>query len=432
MLSRLTFICIALALTGTASAEWLTSAELVTRIGYGHGTYTDDRNAATLELAPDLNFQLHESVEARLSARLRGDERDLLLPGEPNLKSYEGRSRPRAINDEWLAELRDAYVDVRLDNGTLRLGKQQLVWGALDGIKVLDVLNPQSFERFILEDFDESRIGLWSAYADLSLGDWRLETALIPDATTHYIPEAGAWFEFTAPRFRFGQTDPTATFPVIQADPEDERGTAAMRLSRYVGGVDVQMVALTGLEFEPLGRLVAVNGQPAVETYHERRSLFGVGFESSFAAFALRGEIAYSPKKTFNTRIGNALEDETAEHWRGGIGFDWDAPLGLFVNLQYVHDQVVSAPEGLIRPEEDRIATAFVKRRFFYDTLDIEARWYEGLEEGDRLFRALVSYQLSDHSAIKFSLDDFKGNARGVFGQFDQRDQLTLTFEHTF
>ena len=73
-----------------------------------------------------------------------------------------------------------------------------------------------------------------------------------------------------------------------------------------------------------------------------------------------------------------------------------------------------------------------MKRRFFYDTLDFELRWYEGLEESDRLFRALMSYQLSDHSTIKFALDDFKGDPRGVFGQFDQRDQLTLTFEHTF
>jgi hypothetical protein len=73
-----------------------------------------------------------------------------------------------------------------------------------------------------------------------------------------------------------------------------------------------------------------------------------------------------------------------------------------------------------------------LKRRFFYDTLDFEMRWYKSLEEQDRLFRVLVSYEISDHTQIKLTLDDFKGTARGVFGQFDQRDQFALTLEHTF
>ena len=108
MLSRITLFSVCFLFNASAAAEWLSEAELVARISYGHGTYTDSRNAGTLELVPDLTFELSDSVEARLSARLRGDERDLFLPGEPELDSYDDPSRPHAINDRWLAELRDA------------------------------------------------------------------------------------------------------------------------------------------------------------------------------------------------------------------------------------------------------------------------------------------------------------------------------------
>ena len=67
-------------------------------------------------------------------------------------------SRPYRIGDAGTAEIRDAYLEFGLDNGLLRIGKQQIVWGRLDGIKVLDTVNPQDFREFILDDFDDSRI----------------------------------------------------------------------------------------------------------------------------------------------------------------------------------------------------------------------------------------------------------------------------------
>jgi hypothetical protein len=50
-------------------------------------------------------------------------------------------------------ELRDLYYEHRLDR-SVRLGKQQIVWGRLDGVKILDVVNPQTFREFILDDLE--------------------------------------------------------------------------------------------------------------------------------------------------------------------------------------------------------------------------------------------------------------------------------------
>ena len=417
-----------------SSADLLEHSELFTSLGYGYATHNNKTLSTGLELSPLIVLRLNDFTTARLSGRVRADFEDIILPGKPNLESYSSASRPYAVGDVWLVELRDAFINIRLDKGVVRLGKQQIVWGTLDGIKVLDALNPQSFERFILEDFDASRIGLWSAYLDLSFGNWRTELVLIPDTSVHYIPEKNAWFEFTAPRFRFGQTNnaaPNNTL-VIRAAPEDQEGNLGIRLSRRLGGVDLQLVAISGLDFESLGRIGTINHSNVVETYHQRRELFGFSAEGSLSAFALRAEVSLAPKRAFNTRNETGLVTTKLDQWRGAIGLDITAPFAVFLNIQYLHDHVRNGTNSLIRPVDDRIITVFAKRKFMYDSLNIELRWYESLEDRDRLLRVHLSYDLNNNSSLHLKLDNFSGNSNGTFGQFDERDLLTMTWEHTF
>lgn len=431
-LAKIGLVICGLCVVATTVAEPRMHTELVTRLGYGYSSFAETHNATSLELMPRLQLTLTEKYEVTVAARLRGDTNDQYLPGRPDLSNYAGLARPEHVGEHGLAELRDAFLTVFLDQGLLRLGKQQIVWGTLDGVKVLDQLNPQSFEHFILEPFDQSRIGLLSAYLDLTTAAGRFELALIPDASTHFVPGPGAYFELTAPRYRFGQSGSNSSVPVQSGGVQDRRGTAGVRWSRYAGGMDIQVVALSGLDFEPLGRLTENDGQPTLETFHTRRELYGLGVESSFATFALRGEISYSPNRLFNTVSGQSLADTRREHWRAGVGLDWNAPLGIFANVQYLRDHVAGTEAGLTRPATEQLYTAFLRRQFLYDTLDVELRWYRSGQEQDRLFRVLVGYEISDSTRLEFALDDFKGDAQGIFGQFDQRDQVTLTLQHAF
>ena len=103
------------------------------------------------------------------------------------------------LNDTSELELRELCFDIDFENASLRLGKQQIVWGQADGLKLLDVVNPQDFRRFILDDFDDSRIPLWMLNFEIFLGSGDLQLLWIPDTSMHNLPEAGAIFEITAP-----------------------------------------------------------------------------------------------------------------------------------------------------------------------------------------------------------------------------------------
>jgi hypothetical protein len=65
-------------------------------------------------------------------------------PGQDRLLP-RSRHRPGQIGQEQEAGLRELYLEAEWGRSYLTLGKQQVVWGKADGLKVLDVVNPQSF-----------------------------------------------------------------------------------------------------------------------------------------------------------------------------------------------------------------------------------------------------------------------------------------------
>lgn len=420
---------VALLISAATAAE--TYLSMPTQVRYGYALELDQPLETSLRLAPELEA-LAEDWRLMISARLEGDAEDLLEPGRPAFENYSSLSRPWQLGTWGRLELRDAFIEVPFGRNLARVGKQQIVWGNLDGLKVLDVLNPQRFREFILEDFQDSRIGTWSAYFDLLVGDWRAELAFIPDVTAHEIPEPGAWFELTAPRFRYGAEPGGPILPRTTTGPAVRDGSVGARITRTLAGIDLGVIALSGLGFEPLGRLRLDQAGPSLEQFYADRTLFGLQAETAVAGLVLRLEASFQPERTFNTRTEVDLSTARLDQWRIAAAVDIDAPFGIFVNLQYLHDQVMSAPDDLIRPEIDRVVTAFARRGFQNETLLLELRWYGELEQDDGMARGMLEYQLGGNTRLRLSGDYFYGTREGLFGQFQARDRLTLAIEHTF
>ncbi|MES9994292.1 MAG: RNA polymerase-associated protein rapA [Candidatus Thiodiazotropha sp.] len=67
--------------------------------------------------------------------------------------------------------VRELYVDTSLFDWDLRLGKQQVVWGTADGIKLLDIINPTDFRELNQNAMEDSRIPIWMINAERNIGD---------------------------------------------------------------------------------------------------------------------------------------------------------------------------------------------------------------------------------------------------------------------
>jgi hypothetical protein len=67
--------------------------------------------------------------------------------------------------------LREAYVDAEVGDWSLRTGKQQVVWGTADGMKLLDMINPSDYGEMAQNQMEDSRIPVWMINAETTNAD---------------------------------------------------------------------------------------------------------------------------------------------------------------------------------------------------------------------------------------------------------------------
>lgn len=86
---------------------------------------------------------------------------------------------PKAVNDDYKGHelysqndyLRELYADTGAFGWDLRLGKQQVVWGTADGIKLLDIINPTDFREMNQNATEDARIPIWMINAERNVGE---------------------------------------------------------------------------------------------------------------------------------------------------------------------------------------------------------------------------------------------------------------------
>jgi len=67
--------------------------------------------------------------------------------------------------------LREAYVDAETNGYSIRAGKQQVVWGTADGMKLLDAINPTDYAEMAQNQVEDSRIPVWMVNAETDSAD---------------------------------------------------------------------------------------------------------------------------------------------------------------------------------------------------------------------------------------------------------------------
>lgn len=103
---------------------------------------------------------------------------------------------PRGANQYWRGHqvhtqydyLRELYLDTRIGGLDLRLGKQQVVWGTADGIKLLDIINPTDFRWLNQDPMEDARIPVWMAVAERNVGNTGNLQAILSQRRQNIIP----------------------------------------------------------------------------------------------------------------------------------------------------------------------------------------------------------------------------------------------------
>ncbi len=391
-----------------------------------------------LEALGQIDIDLTSESLFHGALRLRADPAfDFGEPPDEDFPELSDYTAPLLLGEEAELELREAYVRTPLGSGTLTVGKQQVVWGVADGLKVLDVVDPMDLREFILDDFESSRIPLWTVNAQVPVKDWELQLLWLPDPSHHIAPRPGSAYDLRSefppipPGFELRLEDPDRpNNPFTDSD-------AGFRLATFKGGWDLTFNYLYRYDDVPaLTRRISLGrrGLAVVVTpRYERSHVIGGTFSRAVGPATVRAEYGLFLGRPYSTerlrdRDGVVEADEVSYV----VGVDWFAFGGTFFSVQLFQSAVLQNPRGLVRDRIRTYGTFALQKRLRNDTLTVELFAIESFNDLEGLIRPRVSYEVRDNFRVFAGLDIFHGKNDGFFGQFHDKDRVTFGFRWDF
>lgn len=411
----------------TATAQWMIN------------THNGDSQSLNLTLQPEFDVNFANGWQINSSLRLRAEAIDGMQIDDLNRGSYSEYSKPGVLNDEVDLELREMYLQGEIGDTFITLGKQQIVWGKADGLKVLDIVNPQSFREFILDDFENSRIPLWTVNIEHTISSWDLQFLWVPDQTYHALPEQDSSYSFSSP-----ELTPVAP-PGVQVNIERARRPNNIILDSDVGfrattfwqGWDITFNYLYQYNNLPvLRRNLSLSAEKPVITVtpdYERTHVLGTTFSSAFDDWVVRGEIGYFTEHYFiakNPLLNQGVVKSPELHYV--LGLDWNAPWDILLSMQLIQSWIINDADKTTRDKLDTTITGLMRRDFLYETLTAELLVIANTNNGDGIIRPKISYEWQDNIKSWISADIFYGDEQGIFGQFGQNDRVVVGMELSF
>ena len=377
-------------------------------------------------LQADVDIELTDWAKLTTIARVLIDPVNHL---ETNIHDFDAGPIDRwESGDFFEAELRELYLEIVYEDFDFRFGRQQVVWGESLGLRILDVLNPQDFREFILDDFIDARIPLWGSRVDYTFEDWVLEGVWFLDFEDNRLTDQGSEWQFrNVPLPGLPVETPFPPFPSVQVaktkKPQDGRfsdSEVGFRVARFLRNMDVSLNYFYGWgDFPVPFRSTIGPNQFLIAPRHERFHLLGGTFNYAFDVFVIRGEGGLKLGEHFvstDPREGDGVKQR--EFLSYVLGLDWTVNDNLTANFQFFQNVIFNKPKDVPDEAVNNIVSVFLRADFLNETLFPQFVALYGINFGDFLLRPLVEYQINDFLTVKLGIDVFLGSRSGLFGQY--------------
>jgi hypothetical protein len=332
-----------------------------------------------------------------LTLEYYGDNSDILVNPYMN---YD-------LDDELSVDLREAYINLYLDDADIRIGKQQVVWGKSDGLFITDVVSPKNLQEFLLPDFNEIRLGVTAIKADYYIKDSTWELIWIPIFTPDTLPdEDSIW---NAYNIDFGDTDE-------DIDASLENSEIFGRYSTYTSNVDYEIMGGYMWDDEP-----TVNSSG--EFTHYRTGILGGSMSSSVGDFIIRSEGAWYIGKQITTNL-----EMDYLHYMIGLDYKID---GWSLSTQVVQKVYLNYEDNSAVDQWTNTITFMANKEFLENTVLFEFFTYIEFDDINALVRPKVTYNIFDDTDLILGANIFLGDS-GTFGQFDDNDMIYTKATYSF
>jgi len=336
------------------------------------------------------------------------------------------------IKDEYRTQLRfdDVYLQGRLTPDLdLKVGRQIVVWGKSDSIRITDVINPLDNRLPGMTDIEDLRLSVGMAKFDYYQGDWNYSFMLI--AESRIMLEAPARSEF----FPVDSVFPTAApDPFLELkDPATswDNMQYAMAINGVFSGWDLSFYVADVLDQK---------WYLDVKTKDRRVSkikMLGSAVNIAYGSWLLKSEVAFLNGVRYNSTQDKKNRLDTL------VGIDYmgikDTVLSLEVANRHIFDyEVQMSNESIASPDyvdNNELQTAIrVTRSFSNDTINANAllSMFGGDWQYGGFGRVWIDIEVSDGLNASFGVVDYIDGDKPYIKSISNNDRVFADITYSF
>lgn len=353
-------------------------------------------------------------------------------------KSFEGSSLFVSFNATYNAllkertgvELREAYLDHRDDHWGFRLGRQLVIWGAADGVRITDLVSPMDMTEFLAQDYDDIRMPVNALRFFLFNDKMKLELLAVPTFEGYKLST-----DATNPWSILPQEPPlTIVWSEAGSRPKFQLSNVEYggRLCFTLPGVDFSLSAL-----HTWNKMPVITYQPSatdltMSPHYYRMGFFGGDISKPFGQFVLRGETVFNVGKHFSYKpTANTIRQKGFNTLNYLVGVDWYAPYEWTIMAQFSSESIFGYQSHIAQPRHSSLLTLNVSKKLLGSTLQLSNFTYFDINHKGWFSRFGADYALNDYIRLSAGFDWFGGN-EGMFSLYKQNSEIWAKAKYSF
>lgn len=359
------------------------------------------------------------SSRTRLRLEMRADYGDAFLFSSMNV-AYNG-----IVDEATGIFLREAYFDYAGAALEIKAGRQIVIWGVSDGIRITDLISPMDYTEFMANDYDDMRVPVNAVNLKIPGESFSAEMIFVPVPEFFVMPEGkdNPWTAELPSRTRMDLGDT----PERRLKNSEWGGRARF----FLEDLDFTLSALHTFNKSPVNvaSYDASSDSVLISGVYESMEVFGADISLPAGEFVFRAEAAEYFGEALATDDASSVKRRNTFNALGGI--DWYAGNNWTLMLQYMHKYIADHRKSLKQDKNVSMVTARVSKELLNNTLKLVLYGMLDVNEWGFYARATADYLLNDQITLSLGADRFGGNG-GTFKSYEKNTQVWVKGKYFF
>jgi hypothetical protein len=314
-------------------------------------------------------------------------------------------------------ELFDAYLEGSItENIDMKIGRQVVVWGRSDTIRITDILNPLDNRRPGMVDIEDLRLATTMLKFDFFWDNWRVTPIAVLEQRFSKNPAFGSAFS-----------------PAPFAVPEHKNytdATYALSVGAEFSGWDINFYAA---QVRDDAGYIKLPLSPSSTVDHDKITMFGTALNVLSGAWLFKSELAY-----FDGLKYTSTQEKEFSRTDLLLGLEYkgiaDTLFSYDISLRHFNTYDNRLSNEIMPTDENTYQHAFrVSSDFLNATLTANyliSLYGKKLDEGG-FQRAWVKYELGEGINMNFGVVDYIGGSK-LFDSIKDNDMVFVDISYSF